>query len=257
MIRRSHLAALAAAFATSACGAAGSLPQRLRVEVVAAHPHDPSAFTQGLIVDGEGRLLESTGRYGVSDVRVVDIATGAVLDRTPIAADLFGEGLARVGDRLVQLTWQEHKALVFDAATLDLLPITFAYDTEGWGLCYDGERLVMSDGSSTLTFRAPDTFDRLGAALVTLGGAPLDDLNELECAGGRVYANVWGTDTIVEIDPSTGRVTSEIDASGLLSSEERTQTHVLNGIAAVPGKDTFYITGKLWPKLFEVRFVSR
>src|SRR5947208_821427 len=175
MIRRSHLAALAAAFVTSACGAAESLPQRLRVQVVAAHPHDPSAFTQGLIIDGEGRLLESTGRYGVSDVRVVDIATGAVLDRTPIAADLFGEGLARVGDRLVQLTWQERKALVFDAATLDLLPITFAYDTEGWALCYDAGRLVMSDGSSTLTFRAPDTFDRLGAALVTLGGAPLDE----------------------------------------------------------------------------------
>lgn len=257
MIRRTQIAALAAAIATSACSAAGNAPHKLRVDVVATYPHDTSAFTQGLLAPREGRLLESTGRYGVSDVRLVDIATGAVLDRTPIAPDLFGEGLARVGDRLILLTWQEQKALVLDAATLDLSPKTFTYDTEGWGLCYDGERLIMSDGSSTLTFRSPDTFARLGSVPVTLGGSPRDHLNELECAGGRVYANVWETDTIVEIDPSTGRVTAEIDASGLLTSGERVNTDVLNGIAAAPGKDTFYITGKLWPKLFEVRFVPR
>jgi glutaminyl-peptide cyclotransferase len=244
------------ALATSACSAAAG-PSQLRVEVVETYPHDPAAFTQGLLVDDKGRLVESTGRYNLSEVRVVDVATGAVLDRTPIGAQFFGEGLAQVGNRLVQLTWQERTALVFDATTLDPLPITFAYDTEGWGLCNDGARLVMSDGSSTLTFRDPDTFARTGRVDVTLGAASLGDLNELECVDGWVYANVWQTDTIVQIDPKDGRVTAEIDASGLLSSEERAGTDVLNGIARVPGKDTFYITGKLWPKLFEVRFVPR
>jgi glutaminyl-peptide cyclotransferase len=255
--QRPRLTALAIAFTTSACSAAGSGALSLRVEVVRTYPHDPTAFTQGLLVDDKGRLLESTGRYNSSDVRVVDVATGAVLDRTSIPGNLFGEGLAQVGNRLVQLTWQERRALVFDAATLDLLSVTFDYDSEGWGLCHDGARLVMSDGSSTLTFRVPDTFERAGAVGVTLGGAALDQLNELECAEGKVYANVWQTDTIVEIDPEDGRVTAQIDASGLLSSEERAETDVLNGIAKVPGKDTFYITGKLWPKLFEVRFVRR
>jgi len=257
MHRRTRLAALAIALTTSACSAAGNGALPLRVEVVETYPHDPAAFTQGLLVDDKGRLLESTGRYNSSDVRVVDVATGAVLDRTPLPGQFFGEGLAQVGNRLVQITWQERKALVFDAATLDLLSVTFDYDTEGWGLCHDGTRLVMSDGSSTLTFRAPDTFERTGSIGVTLGGTALDQLNELECAGGKVYANVWQTDTIVEIDPETGRVTAEIDASGLLSSEERAETDVLNGIAKIPDKDTFYITGKLWPKLFEVRFVPR
>jgi len=256
MLRRPHLA-LALALATPACSASRSSVAQLRVEVVETYPHDPSAFTQGLLVDDQGRLVESTGRYNTSDVRVVDVATGAVLDRTPSGGQFFGEGLAQVGNRLVQLTWQERKALVFDAATLDLLPLTFDYDTEGWGLCHDGQRLVMSDGSSTLTFRAPDTFARTGEVGVTLGAAALDQLNELECVEGKVYANVWQTDTIVEIDPGSGRVIAEIDASGLLSSEERAGTDVLNGIAKVPGKDTFYITGKLWPKLFEVRFTPR
>jgi glutaminyl-peptide cyclotransferase len=256
MLPSARLWALTMAIATSACSAAAG-PAQLRVEVVETYPHDPAAFTQGLLVDDRGRLVESTGRYNVSDVRVVDVATGAVLDRTPSGGQFFGEGLAQVGNRLVQLTWQERKALVFDAATLDPLPITFDYDTEGWGLCHDGRRLVMSDGSSTLTFRAPDTFARTGAVEVTLGATALDYLNELECVGGRVYANVWQTDAIVVIDPGSGRVTAEIDASGLLSSDERAETDVLNGIAKVPGKDTFYITGKLWPKLFEVRFVPR
>lgn len=244
----------------AACGGAEAnapAPARLRVEIVAEHPHDPQAFTQGLLVDEAGRLLESTGRYGKSEVRVVDLHSGAVLDRAALAPDLFGEGLAKVGDRLVQLTWRERTALVYDAATLDALPVKYSYDTEGWGLCYDGERLVMSDGSSTLSFREPDTFAPLGEVGVVLAGAPRDRLNELECARGRVYANVWQTDTIVEIDPDTGRVTAEIDASGLLTSEERAAADVLNGIAAVPARDTFYVTGKLWPRLFEVRLAPR
>lgn len=262
-------ASLCAALAALAvgCGGAGASAgtepaaaggaARLRVEVVATYPHDTSAFTQGLLVDDRGRLLESTGRYGKSDVRVVELATGAVLARTPIGEQYFGEGLAQVGDRLLQLTWQEGRALVFDADTLELLPVSYEYTTEGWGLCFDGERLVMSDGSSTLTFRAPDTFAQLGEVEVRKGGAPVEWLNELECAGGRVYANVWQTETIVEIDPATGEVTAEIDASGLLTAGERAGTDVLNGIAAVPGRDTFYVTGKLWPKLFEVRFLPQ
>jgi glutaminyl-peptide cyclotransferase len=247
--------ALCASFAASACSAMSGGPARLRAEVIAVYPHDPAAFTQGLLAGADGRLLESTGLYGASGVRAVDLATGAVLDRAKLASNLFGEGLAQVGDKLVLLTWREHRALVVDATTLDLLPFSFSYDTEGWGLCYDGQRLVMSDGSPTLTFRSPHTFERLGSVDVAMGLSYVTHLNELECARGRVYANVWQTETLVEIDPKTGQVTALIDASGLLSSEERAQTDVLNGIAAVPGKDTFLITGKLWPKLFEVRFV--
>lgn len=255
---RGLLLPLLAAVLVAACGGAeANAPARLRLEIVADYPHDAQAFTQGLLVDEEGRLLESTGRYGRSEVRVVDLQSGAVLDRAALAPDFFGEGLAKIGDRLVQLTWRERTALVYDAVTLDALPVTYSYDTEGWGLCYDGERLVMSDGSSTLSFREPDTFAPLGEVGVTLAGAPRDRLNELECARGRVYANVWQTDTIVEIDPDTGRVTAEIDAAGLLTSEERAAADVLNGIAAVPGRDTFYVTGKLWPRLFEVRLAPR
>lgn len=223
----------------------------VRPEVVRTLPHDPAAFTQGLLFH-EGRFLESTGLRGRSSLRLVVPETGAVERRVDVASDKFGEGLALVGSELIQLTWQEHVALRYD---LDFAPRgTFEYEGEGWGLCYDGARLVMSDGSSKLTFRDPRTFAVTGEITVTSDGAPVRNLNELECVGSLVYANVWQTDTIVRIDTASGRVLTRIDASGLLSASEAARADVLNGIAFDEKSGHFFLTGKLWPKLFEVRF---
>jgi glutaminyl-peptide cyclotransferase len=223
----------------------------VRPEVVRTLPHDPRAFTQGLVYH-DGRFLESTGLRGRSSLRRVVPETGAVEHRVDLSSDRFGEGLALVGSELIQLTWQNRVALRYD---LDFARIgTFDYEGEGWGLCYDGERLVMSDGSSKLYFRDPKSFAITGSVEVTRGGAPVRDLNELECVGSLVYANVWQTDTIVRIEPQSGRVLTSIDASGLLSASEATRADVLNGIAFDAATGHFFITGKLWPKLFEVRF---
>jgi len=203
-----------------------------------------------------GRLFESTGIEGRSSVREVDLETGRVLRKTDLPPSFFGEGLARVGDHLVQITWQNGRALVY---TVDGLAKTreHNYDGEGWGLCHDGARLVMSDGSDRLVFRDPESFGPLGAVRVTRQGAPVRKLNELECVGGDVYANVWETDSIVRVNARTGAVSAGIDASGLLTAEERARADVLNGIAYVPERQTFLVTGKLWPRMFEVRFVAR
>lgn len=223
----------------------------IRPEIVRTLPHDPTAFTQGLVFH-QGRLLESTGLRGRSTLRLVVPETGVVERRVQLARGHFGEGLALVGSELIQLTWQEHLALRYD---LDFEPRgTFEYDGEGWGLCYDGTRLVMSDGSSKLTFRDPKTFTVLGAVDVTSDGVPVRNLNELECVGSLVYANVWQTDTILRIDAASGRVVTRIDASGLLTPSEASRADVLNGIAFEPKSGHFFLTGKLWPKLFEVRF---
>ena len=228
--------------------------EQLRPEVLAEYPHDDDAFTQGLVYAGGGELFESTGLRGRSTVRRVDLATGRVTQSESIDAAYFGEGLERVGDRLIQLTWQANLALVYDADTFEQVG-TFSYDTEGWGLCLDNQnRLVMSDGTSTLYFRDPSTFAELSTVEVTQDGEPLARLNELECVNGRVYANVWLTDTSVEIDPATGEVVAAIDASGLLSADEAQSADVLNGIAYRSDTDTFLVTGKLWPTIFEVRF---
>lgn len=232
--------------------AVGTAPEQLKVKVLYKHPHDPAAFTQGLL-SKDGELYESTGLEGRSSLRRVDPATGAVRQQIEVPAEYFAEGLARVGDRLIQLTWQDGAAFEYDRETFEKQG-EFKYDTEGWGLCYDGQRLVMSDGSSTLFFRDPDTFELIGQVPVTLAGAPQAMLNELECVGNQVYANVWQTDTIVRIDPSTGAVGAVVDASGLLTPEERAQADVLNGIAWDPALGTFIIAGKLWPWLYEVQF---
>lgn len=228
----------------------------LRVEVIDELPHDAQAFTQGLELH-EGMLYESTGRYGESDVRIVVPETGALVAREPLPADVFGEGLTIAGDQVWQLTWREETAFRWDRESLtERDPVS--YEGEGWGLCYDAgrDRLVMSDGTPELTFRDPATFAVTGSVTVTHGGAPLPMINELECVDDRVWANVWLTDGIVRIDPSTGAVDALVDAAGLLPEPELTDPDaVLNGIAAVPGTDTFLITGKLWPTLFLVRFV--
>jgi glutamine cyclotransferase len=227
----------------------------LRPEVLAELPHDPSAFTQGFEIDG-GVLYEGTGLDGRSQLRELNPDTGAVLRSVPLPGELFGEGITVVGDRIWQLTWQDGVALEWDRATLTLrreVPI----QGEGWGLCDDGGRLVRSDGTNRLRFHDPVTFAEQGSVAVTLDGAPVDRLNELECVDGQVWANVWQTDRIVRIDPATGRVAAVVDAAGLLDPAQRADTDVLNGIAAVPGDDgTFLITGKLWPVTFRVRFVS-
>ncbi|MFD4180487.1 glutaminyl-peptide cyclotransferase [Rhodococcus sp. NPDC058514] len=229
--------------------------EHLRVEVVGERPHDRGAFTQGLEVS-DGELLEGTGLAGRSDLRAASLATGVERLRVPLPDDLFGEGITVAGDTVWQITWRDGVAIARDRDTLAERSRA-GYEGEGWGLCAQSDRLVMSDGSNTLTFRDPGTFEPRGTVAVTLDGQPLDRLNELECVGDtEVYANVWQTQQIVRIDPDSGRVTAVIDASGLLTDEESRSVDVLNGIAEVPGTDRFLITGKYYPRLFEVRFVS-
>jgi glutaminyl-peptide cyclotransferase len=228
---------------------------RLRVEVLAEHPHDPSAFTQGLVLDGD-TLYESVGNYGKSALRQVDLLTGLERRRVKLPPGLFGEGLARVGERLIQLTWKERRALVWDVQTFERLG-EHRYTGEGWGLCYTGEHLLMSDGSERLTAREPSTFKALGGVSVTLDGKPVIGINELEYAQGFVYANVWQNDKLLRIDPATGCVLALIDATEL---RRRLGVHpwsvdVLNGICFSPARKSFFLTGKFWPKLFEVAVV--
>jgi glutaminyl-peptide cyclotransferase len=244
---------LAASGARPAPTPAVGPPAALDTRVLTTYPHDPQAYTQGLLLH-DGKLYESAGRYGVSSLREVERSTGRVLRSVPIASNYFAEGLALVGERLIQLTWQEHVAFEYDRATFSRLG-QFTYSTAGWGICYDGTRLVMSDGSDTLYFRDPATFAVIGQVSVTVNGQPRAALNELECVGAEVFANIWVTDTIVRIDPRSGAVTAVINASGLLAPAERASADVLNGIAYDASRGTFLITGKLWPKLFEVQFV--
>lgn len=245
----------------SATGAGA--PARLRVEVLDAMPHDPDLFTQGLAI-AEGLsvpglvLYEGTGLRGESLLRATALAPGPrpgrVLDQVRLPPELFGEGIAVVGDRIWQLTWKAGVAIQRDRASLAALR-RVRYAGQGWGLCFDGQRLVASDGSARLTFRDPQTFEVTGSVRVTLDGQQLDRLNELECVDGAVWANVWQTERIVRIDPDNGRVTAVVEASGLLTPRQRAQAGVLNGIAAIPGTDQFLITGKNWPTMFRVRFV--
>jgi glutaminyl-peptide cyclotransferase len=222
----------------------------MRVEVVETVPHDTSAFTQGLLFDDRGRLFESTGLEGRSTLREVDPDTGAVLRSEQIDPTIFAEGLALVDDRLIQITYQDGRAFVYDAETFEREE-TFEYTGEGWGLCYDGERLVMSTGSDTLTFRDPETFEPIGDVQVTMGGAPVELLNELECVEGKVYANLWTTNSIVVIDPASGEVETLIDASSLMRPAG---ADVLNGIAVDP-EGGLWLTGKLWDKMYQVELV--
>ncbi|MET7767921.1 glutaminyl-peptide cyclotransferase [Nocardia sp. NPDC005366] len=238
--------------AAAGCGGVDEEPPQLRIEVVGTLPHDPKAFTQGLEVGGKVRY-ESTGMPGASTVRATDVDSGVELARVDVPAPYFGEGMTIAGATLWQLTWQNHVAFARDPVTLQARG-QVTYDGEGWGLCARADRLVMSNGTDTLTFRDPVTFEPVGT--VTLrrrGGA---HLNELECArDGSVYANDYPTDRILRIDPDTGEVLAVIDARGLLSPAERAKTDVLNGIAQLPGTDRFLVTGKYWPTIFDVRFV--
>jgi glutamine cyclotransferase len=223
--------------------------------VVNAYPHDPAAFTQGLVY-ADGVLYEGTGLNGASTLRRVDLETGEVLRSRALDPSHFGEGIAVVGDRIYQLTWQTGTCFVYDRETFEPLK-TFSYRTEGWGLTTDGERLIMSDGTSRLTIRDPETFAIVGRIEVRDGETPVPNLNELEVVGGEIWANVWRTDVVARIDPATGRVAGWIDLRGLLSPEEREgrSVDVLNGIAHDPTTGRVFVTGKLWPTLFEIELV--
>jgi glutaminyl-peptide cyclotransferase len=222
-------------------------------QVVASYPHDRGAFTQGLVYD-QGRLFEGTGLNGQSSIREVRLETGDVLRQDDLAVEYFGEGITIFGDRLIQLTWQSRTGFVYDRDTFEPLR-EFSYPTEGWGLTHDGTRLIMSDGTATLHFLDPTSFEELGSVEVRDQNGPVTRLNELEYIDGQVYANIWQTDRIARIDPRTGSVRSWIDLEGLLSADERQGADVLNGIAYDPARDRLLVTGKLWPKLFEIDLV--
>ncbi|MEV0680965.1 glutaminyl-peptide cyclotransferase [Actinosynnema sp. NPDC050436] len=246
---------------SAACTGAPSGPEQpektekpeTRVEVVGTVPHDPEAFTQGLeLVDGV--LYEGTGLAGRSTVRRVDPATGRVTRQVDLAPELFGEGVTVVGDKLWQLTWQNGVAIQRDRETLEEVK-RVTYEGEGWGLCRDGDRLVMSDGTEELRFRDPVTFAETGRVTVRRNGIPLVRINELECVDGQVWANLWQQDQVVRIDPASGDVRATVDLAGI-RPEGVPETDVLNGIAKVPGTDEFLVTGKNWPTMFRVKITT-
>lgn len=222
----------------------------LRPVVLAEIPHDPTAFTQGLQLDGTS-VFEGTGQIGHSELRELDPATGVVRREVPIPRTYFGEGITVAGDRIWQLTYQDGVAIEWDKGTFTKLR-EVPMEGEGWGLCWDGARFVRSDGTSNLRFHDAD-FRQTGSIAVTQNGSPVPGLNELECVDGQVWANVWPTDLIVRIDPPSGAVNTVVDAHGLLTDDERARAQVLNGIAYA-GNGEFLLTGKYWPTMFRVRF---
>ncbi len=220
--------------------------------VVQTYPHDPTAFTQGLIFV-DGALYEGTGLNGQSSLRRVELETGRVLQQRDLAPEYFGEGITLFGDRIFQLTWQSHVGFVYDRTSF--APVgTFSYPTEGWGLTHDGRRLIMSDGTATLRFLDPATLRETGSVEVRDEHGPVLRLNELEYVEGEILANVWQTDRIARIDPATGRVTGWIDLTGLKPATDR-PIDVLNGIAYDPATKRLFVTGKYWPSLFEIQVV--
>jgi glutamine cyclotransferase len=230
-------------------------PARYGYRLVHAFPHDPQAFTQGLIFR-DGFLYESTGLEGKSSLRKVRLETGEVVEQRSIDSKYFAEGLADFGDRLFQLTWRSGVGFVYSLA--DFKPQrTFSYVGEGWGLASDAKRLILSDGTATLRFIDPDSLRETGRLQVTEEGRPISNLNELEVVKGQILANVWQSDQIVIIEPSDGRVAGRIDLTGLLPFEDRPGVDVLNGIAWDRERDRLFVTGKWWPKLFEIQLEKR
>ncbi|HTA80634.1 MAG TPA: glutaminyl-peptide cyclotransferase [Terracidiphilus sp.] len=220
--------------------------------VVHSYPHDSQAFTQGLIYL-DGHLYESTGLEGKSSLREEDLETGSILQFHDVPSRYFAEGLTDWGNTLIQLTWQSHVAFVYDRTTFHFLR-SFQYDGEGWGLTHDSKSLILSDGSATLKFFDPTTFHQTRTIEVKDHGKPVTQLNELEYIHGEIYANIWHADRIARISPATGAVLGWIDLSGLLpASEHSTAEAVLNGIAYDAAHDRLFVTGKLWPKIFEIQ----
>jgi len=222
-------------------------------KVEQGYPHDAQAFTQGLVYV-EGHLYESTGLNGRSMLRMVDLKTGRVLQKYDLPTEYFGEGLTDWGSNLIQLTWKSHKAFVYDRFSFSLVR-TFEFTGEGWGLTHDGSQLILSDGTATLRFMDPKTFHETRRIQVRdAAERPVAQLNELEYIRGEIYANVWQSDRIARISPRTGKILGWIDLSGIISKRELSgEDAVLNGIAYDASGDRLWVTGKLWPKLFEIR----
>ena len=229
----------------------GPVP-RYGYQVVNILPHDPNAFTQGLVV-ADGKFLESTGEVGRSSLRSVEPATGRVLKKVDLAPPYFAEGIALLNGRIYQLTWQHQVGFIYDAQTFERVG-QFNYDGEGWGLTTDGQSLILSDGSSRIRFIDPTSFRVTKTITVVDGKEPVIELNELEYIEGQIYANIWHDDRIATIDPQTGRVTSWIDLTNLMPKEELSDEEaVLNGIAYDQANNKLFVTGKLWPRIFEIR----
>jgi len=223
--------------------------------VVNTYPHDRSAFTQGLVFE-DGVLYEGTGLNGRSTLRRVELETGEVLQIHELPAQFFGEGVTVYGNDIIQLTWQSHVGFVYDRDSFELLQ-EFNYSTQGWGITHDGERLIMSDGTATLYFLDPETFEEIGRVGVYDNDGSVNRLNELEYVQGEIYANVWQTNRIARIDPQMGQVVGWIELKGLLTPEDRSEpVDVLNGIAYDAENARLFVTGKLWPKLFEIELIS-
>jgi glutaminyl-peptide cyclotransferase len=236
-----------------ACLGCSARVKQYKLEVVKEYPHDTGAYTQGLFFDG-GRFYESTGQFGESSFREVELATGKVLSQMNFQEKYFGEGSVMLGGKLFILTWLNKVAFVYDAKTL-AYEQTYSYPREGWGLTTDGKSLIASDGSSRLYFLTPE-FKQERYVDVKMDGRPVRNLNELEYIDGKVWANIYMTDMIVIINPADGTVEASIDCSGLLPRKLRTaRTDVLNGIARDPATGKIYLTGKYWPRLYEVRLV--
>ena len=222
--------------------------------IIHAYPHDPQAFTQGLIYL-DGHLYESTGINGRSTLRMEDLETGRTLQNLNVPSQYFAEGLTDWGSKLIQLTWQAHLALVYDRFSFRQVA-TFPYTGEGWGLTQDGKHLILSDGSAALRFFDPATFRELRRVEVKDSGVPIDKLNELEFVHGEIYANIWHTDRIARISPETGKVLGWINLTGLLPESQRSDPEaVLNGIAYDAAHNRLFVTGKLWPTLFEIKVI--
>jgi glutamine cyclotransferase len=222
--------------------------------VISVYPHDPNAFTQGLVIDEE-TLYEGTGLTGESSLRRVDLETGDVLQKHEIPSNFFGEGITVLGDKIIQLTWQSQTGFVYDKNSFDLLQ-NFSYSTQGWGITSNGTQLIMSDGSANLYFLDPETFEKTGQVEVHDGNVSVNKLNELEYINGEVYANVWLTDKIAIINPYTGEVTGWIDLTGIYTPETSNSNNVLNGIAYDSENDRLFVTGKRWSQLFQIKLIE-
>jgi len=229
-------------------------PKEYSYIVVSTYPHDENAFTQGLLFD-DGVLYESTGLYGSSSIRRTKLETGEVLQAHELPSQYFGEGITLFDNKIIQLTWQSNKGFVYNKTSFELLQ-DFDYSTEGWGITYDGSRLMMSDGTSNLYFLDAETFQRIGQIEVYDTGGPVDRLNELEYVEGYVYANVWLEEKIAIINPQTGQVEGWINMKGLQNTENQDLNDVLNGIAYDSKGERLFVTGKRWPQLFEIKLIT-
>jgi len=236
-------------------GDSSGAPRAWTYEIVNTFAHDPNAFTQGLVFE-DGILYEGTGLNEKSELRKVELETGDVLQSRKLADKYFGEGITILGDRIFQLTYQSKTGFVYDKETFELLQ-EFTYPTEGWGLTHDGEHLIMSDGTPMLYFLDPNSLERVRKVMVLEEEKAVWGINELEYVEGQVFANVWPGDRIARIEPGTGRVVGWIDCKGLLPAEQRTdEMDVFNGIAYDPNDGHLFVTGKCWPKLFEIKLTA-